>query len=167
MQPAKGLAYLLNCFWLLVPILAFNLIFTPSLPRDYQMAAFWKDIPAAVGAPENVLRVLVFLAPLIMRLRLSGPAERLGLALYLAGTLVYFASWWALIASPESACSRSALGFMAPAYTPILFLVGIGLVGKVLFVPGVPYRPWMYWGLSGLFLLFHNLHAGMVYARSH
>lgn len=158
-------AYLFNCFWLLVPMLVLNLLFTQSLPPNYQADVFWRDIPTAVGAPENVLRILVFMVPLAMQLRLAGRTERLGFAIYLIGAFVYFASWGALILAPESAWSRSAPGFMAPAYTPIVFLVGIGLVGRELFVPGMGYRPWMYVVLSGLFVLFHGTHAGMVYAR--
>jgi hypothetical protein len=30
----------------------------------------------------------------------------------------------------------------------------------------IPYSPWVYAGVAGIFLAFHNLHAWMVYSRS-
>jgi hypothetical protein len=165
MISSNKLDYLCNCFWLLVPILAFNVLFTRLLPPAYQMEVFWKDIPKVVGVPENILRTLVMILPIFMRLQLSTPHQKLGLGLYLAGLLSYFASWIALIAVPWSAWSMSAIGFLAPAYTPIIWLTGIGLMGDMLQFSRVPYRPWIYLGISGLFFAFHNLHAFLVYSR--
>jgi hypothetical protein len=54
---------------------------------------------------------------------------------------------------------------MAPAYTPIVWLLGIGMIGDEFFLPGVAFKPWMYWALSALFLVFHNLHTALVYSR--
>ncbi|MGD0860168.1 MAG: hypothetical protein ABR912_12680 [Terracidiphilus sp.] len=157
--------YLCNCFWLLLPILAFNLIFMRQLPPAYQMGVFWKDIPKAIGVPENLLRTLVMIFPVFMRLRISTPGQKLGLGLYVTGLLVYIGSWAALIAAPESAWSTSAIGFLAPAYTPIVWLIGIGLIGDELQLPRIQFKPWMYWTVSAFFLLFHNLHAFTVYSR--
>jgi hypothetical protein len=165
MTNSRLLGYLCNCFWLLLPILAFNPIFMRQLPPAYQMVIFWKDIPKAIGVFENLLRALVMILLVLMRLRVSTPGQKLGLGLYVTGLLVYFASWGALIAAPQSAWSISAIGFLAPAYTPILWLTGIGLIGDGLQFPRVPFKPWMYWTVSGLFLLFHNLHAFTVYSR--
>jgi len=165
MASSNKLGYLGNCFWLLVPILAFNVLFTRQLPPAYQMDIFWKNIPKAVVVPENVLRTLVMILPIFMRLQFSTPHQKLGLGLYLGGLLGYVASWSALIAVPWSSWSMSAIGFLAPAYTPIVWLTGIGLIGDELQSSRVPYRPWIYWGLSGLFLAFHNLHAFVVYSR--
>ncbi len=157
--------YLYSCFWLLVPILIFNLLFTHRLPAAYQMNVFWKEIPRIISYPENLLRMLVMIVPIFMRLRVSNSGQKLGLGLYLAGLLVYFASWAVLIVFPQCAWSTSEIGFLAPAYTPIVWLTGIGLIGDELLLPQVPFRPWMYWSLSGLFLLFHNLHAVLVSSR--
>lgn len=163
----KIVALLPNTFWLLVPILAFNIVFIRLLPPAYQMDVFWRDIPTWIGTPENVLRTIVFLLPLVMSLRAVTPAERAGFFLYVSGTLVYFAAWGALIAFPQSPWSRSAAGFMAPAYTPALLLAGISLIGDTLTVPGLFYSPWIYRVLSALFLIFHNLHAWTVFNRGH
>jgi hypothetical protein len=100
-----------------------------------------------------------------MRLQVSTPGQKLGLGIYAAGLLIYFASWLVLIAAPQGAWAATAAGFLAPAYTPALWFAGIGLIGQQLLVPGVPFKGWMYWILCALFLLFHNLHALTVFSR--
>jgi hypothetical protein len=148
--------------WLVVPIVLLNAGLMRRLPRAYQADVFWHGIPAWIKTGENVTRILVFVLPLFMRLDVS---QKAGLALYAIGVLVYSLAWLAEIVSPRSAWSTSAWGFMAPGYTPALWLAGIGLIGKKLFVP-VPYTPWVYVALSAAFLMFHNLHASIVYRRT-
>jgi hypothetical protein len=125
---SKNLGYLGNCFWLLLPILAFNLLFAHRLPAAYQTSVFWKDIPRWIGLPENLLRTFVMLLPLCMRLGISTPRQKLGLELYMVGLPVYFCSWAVLIAAPQCVWSTSEAGFLAPAYTPILWLAGMALM---------------------------------------
>ena len=165
MKPIGILPYFANTFWLLVPPLAFNIVFVKYLPHFYQKDVFWKDIPTWIGMPENLLRLLVFLLPMVMRLRTSTPNQKLGLWLYVVGTLIYFAAWGAQIAFPKSKWSISKAGFMAPAYTPVLWLSGIGLIGDTLTIPKMPYSPWVYWCLAGMFLVFHNVHTWLVHSK--
>jgi hypothetical protein len=167
MRFSKILSYACNCFWLLLPVLAFNLIFTHQLPPAYQMDIFWRNIPKTITLPENILRMLVMIFPAFLRLRISTPRQQHGLRLYLAGLLLYFASWTVLIVLPRCAWSVSMAGFMAPAYTPIVWLAGIGLIGDELLFPNIPIKPWIYWMLSALFLVFHNWHTGFVYLRNY
>ncbi len=166
MNISKNASYLYNCFWLLVPILVFNLIFTHQLPAAYQMDVFWYEIPKTISVPENLLRILVMILPVFMRLRISTRSQKLGLGLYLAGLLIYLSSWAVLIIFPQSEWSTSQIGFLAPAFTPIVWLLGIGLIGDEFRLHSVPFKPWMYLTLSVLFLIFHDLHAGTVYSRS-
>ncbi len=163
----KPAVLLSNTFWLMMPILAFNIAFVRKLPPAYQMDVFWRDIPTWISTPENGFRAIVFLLPLVMRLRAVTPAEKAGFILYGFGTLVYFAAWGALILSPQSPWSRSAAGFMAPAYTPAFFLLGISLIGDTLTIPALRYSPWVYRVFAALFLIFHNLHAWTVFNRGH
>jgi hypothetical protein len=158
--------YLLNCLLLIIPALAFNVIFTRQLPPAYQADVFWKDIPGWLGTCENLLRSLVFILPVLMPLNVTTREQRVGVGLFFLGTLIYFLAWIVLILYPASAWSTSAFGFMAPAYTPLLWLVGIGLIGDKLFVD-VPYKPWIYIGLVIIFLCFHNTHASIVYSRNY
>jgi hypothetical protein len=108
---------LLNCFWLLLPIFAWNAIFASRLPQE----GFKSDIgvPRPILWAENSLRIVVFLWALFLPLRWQDPQSRAGLALYGLGVLLYFASWLPLIYSSEAAWSKSAAGLLAPAYTSI------------------------------------------------
>jgi hypothetical protein len=67
---------------------------------------------------------------------------------------------------PLSPWSQSPLGFLAPAFTPALWLAGIASIGRTLYF-GDFYRPWMFLALSLVFLAFHNAHAWTVYSRLH
>jgi hypothetical protein len=158
-------SYLQNTFWLLIPILAFNIIFMKNLPHVYQRNVFWKNVPAWVGVPENLFRLPIFLLPLIMRFEVSSPSQKLGFWLYAVGTLLYFAAWGMQISFPRSTWSKSTGGFMAPAYTPILWLTGIGLIGDSLTIQGIPYKSYLYFCLVGVFLVFHNLHTWIIRVR--
>jgi hypothetical protein len=60
--------------------------------------------------------------------------------------------------------STSALGFLAPTYTPILWAVGIGLVGEQLHWRGA-YRRWIYIAMAVLFTAFHVSHAILFFTR--
>ena len=155
--------YVCNCFWLVLPVLLLNVFLTHKLPPMYQPKIFSRGIPAWISAGEHTFRLMVFLLALLMPLEVKGPTQKAGMLLYLAGLLLYAASWGAQILFSGSRWSTSRLGFMAPAYTPLLWLGGISLVGNRFYF-GLPPGPWVYLGLSALFLLFHNLHAWLVYS---
>ena len=157
--------YATSCGVLLLPALVWNAALADRLPPVYSMSEFWRDIPAVLGALENLSRILVFALPFFMPLELSMAVQRRGLLLFALGTLVYFGSWLAVMASPSSSWSTSALGFMAPAYTPALWLLGLAMIGRRLFW-GHRYRWWMYILISALFLAAHIAHAALVYGRS-
>lgn len=158
--------YALSCGLLLIPAILWNIALTEQLPPSLSFAEFWRDIPAPLVWAENSLRVAVFAVPFLMPLHLTVPGSARGLVVYAVGTLVYFASWLALVLFPASLWSTSALGFTAPAYTPLLWLLGIALLGRQLFW-GRFYRWWMYVVLALAFLATHVSHAVMVYVRSH
>lgn len=136
----------------------------PALPRTFRQEVFWDGIPWALMAAENTFRVMVFALPFLMPIRLDGKASRRGSLLFLIGLLVYVASWLLLIFSPDSVWSRSAAGFLAPAYTPALWLGGLAQIGQRLYW-GNWYRPWMYLVLCLLFEIAHVSHAALVYSR--
>ncbi len=142
----------LNCLWLLVPILAWNAIF--SIKLAHPAFEFDEAVPQWVLLLENLLRVAVMLLPLFMPLRWDTFQSRVGIAVYLIGLAIYFASWIPLMVAPESAWSSSLLGFLAPAYTPLLWLVGIGLISGW----------WPYLVLAVAFVGIHMIHWGQAYA---
>ena len=158
--------YLLSCFILTLPIMLWNVVLTNKLPKDFQPEIFWKNIPAYLTYGENISRTIVFLLTLLMPLSISTKTQKTGLFLYVCGTLLYFASWLALIYFPDTRWSKSIFGFIAPAYTPLMWLMGIGLIGNSFYF-NLPYRRWFFILTSFLFLIFHNYHAITVYFRTH
>jgi hypothetical protein len=158
--------YALNCFLLTIPILVWNILLADQLPAAYQEAVFWKDIPQFLAFGESISRIVLFLLMAVMPLRLTTRTQKTGLALYGFGTLVYFGSWLTLMYPISSAWPSSAIGFLAPAYTPIIWLVGIGLIGDS-FAFDVRYRRGYFFGVALVFLGFHVAHAWLVFGRMH
>ena len=157
--------YLLNCLLLLLPIMAWNVIFMNKLPWAYSEEVFSKNIPSIITNGEKIFRLIVFILPVLMPIQIGTQNQKLGLWLYLIGTAIYFLSWLVQIYFPQSAWSLSAWGFLAPAYTPLIWLAGIGLMGSKLYFSS-PYRSWMYIVASVIFLGFHLSHALTVFMRN-
>ncbi len=155
--------YLINCFLLLIPIFLWNLILAPYLPKGYSPEVFDSNIPFWIVYPENILRMILFIYPLTMVLSIKTTSQKLGLCLYIFGIVLYFLSWVWVIAYPESDWSTSLGGFTAPAYTPILWLTGIGLIGKESFFR-TKFNTVVYVLLAVVFVLVHTKHAMLVYA---
>jgi len=53
MKVTSFIDYLLNCLLLLLPIMAWNLIFASKLPRAYSDEVFSKDIPSFIEYGET------------------------------------------------------------------------------------------------------------------
>jgi hypothetical protein len=125
--------YLFNSFLLTIPILLWNIVLADKLPKAYQPEIFWDNIPLLVTYGENIARLLMFLFITLMPLNISTNTQKKGFMLYVVGALVYFASWLVLIYFPTSMWSTSVFGFLAPACTPLFWLIGIGLIGNSLY----------------------------------
>ena len=154
--------YLKNCFWLILPILFWNIWFANELPVSYTAAGGWDDIPLWLSFVENMLRLCVFMLPAFMIPEWNLPVQKAGILLYMLGVVFYFASWYWPIYLPESSWAQSLAGFMAPAYTPLIWLTGIGLIGQRSFLRWKKTSN-IYISLSVLFVCFHSLHAWMVF----
>ena len=156
--------YVLSCGLLTLPILVWNMAFTGFLPPALGSEEFWRDIPPRVTYGENVLRLIVVILPFLMPLDLVTVSQRRGLILFTLGMVLYFLAWLALILFPQSQWSLSWMGFVAPAYTPLVWLTGLSLIGRRLYWKG-PYCWWMYLLVALGFTAFHVEHASIVYAR--
>ena len=156
--------YIFNCFLLILPILLWNITLAAYLPKAFNPDVFWRDIPDWVVYCENTLRISIMVIPVIMFFSLKTSNQKIGLKIYFIGTLLYFLSWLALIIYPNSYWGQSMFGFMAPAYTPILWLIGIGLIGNKSFFR-IKNLTFIYISLSILFVSFHLLHTYIVYQR--
>jgi len=135
-----------NGFWLMLPILAWNIVFGPKITQE----AITSDAhsPAWLLGAENIFRLATFILPLLLRMDFSGRLGKIGLIVYIAGTLVYFASWLPLVYAPQSAWSQSAAGLLAPRLTPLIALLGVALIA----------RAWPYGLLATIFIFFHTWH---------
>lgn len=158
------LKYISCCLLLMVPPVSWNFLLTDKLPPAFQPGIFLNDIPRLLTYGENILRTSLFVLTALMPLSIHTKIQRIGLALYLIGLVLYFASWLPLIYQPESRWSVNAIGFLAPAYTPLLWLTGIELIGYRFYFR-VIYRRWFFLVLSSLFIFFHCVHTYLIYDR--
>jgi len=143
-----------------------NVFLTKELPKAFQPEIFWDDIPSFLTYGENISRIIVFILTFLMPLSILTSTQKKGLFLYISGSMLYFASWLLLIYFPDSGWCNSILGFMAPAYTPFLWLTGIGVIGNSFYF-NLTYRRWQFIGTSIVFLTFHNFHTLTIYFRTH
>lgn len=145
----------LNCFWLILPILIWNLIYSPKI-TDTRITSDAHS-PAWLLIAENVTRIAIFILPLLIPLPVGADRDppllvhsvgRIGLMVYVISTLIYFASWLPLLLTPGSTWSSSIAGLLAPRLTPFLCFLGIAMIG----------RSWLYGSLAAIFTLLHTWH---------
>jgi len=138
--------HLLNCLWLILPLLAWNFLLGPRITQE----AITSDAhsPKWLLIAENITRILVFSLPLLLPLNMKDAWSKAGVIVYILGTLVYFASWLPLMLASASAWSNSPLGLLAPRLTPFLSFLGISLVGHF----------WLYGVIAMEFVFFHTWH---------
>ncbi len=136
----------LNCLWLMIPLLTWNIVLAPKITLEQINSDAHSS--AWLLAAENITRIIVFAFPLLLPLQIQDGFSKTGLAIYLLGTLFYFLSWIPLIWMPNSVWSQSAVGLLAPRLTPFLPFLGIALIGHSV----------LYGVISALFILLHTLH---------
>ena len=158
--------YFFNCFLLTVPILLWDYIFTDKLPKAFQPEIYWKDIPSFIIYGENISRLIMFVFISLMPLKILSNKQKNGLVLYVIGVLLYFTSWVVLMYFPNTVWSNSVFGLLAPAYTPLFWLIGIGFIANSLFF-NIPYRRGLYFLVVIIFLIFHNWHTYLIYFKTH
>ncbi|MBL8018685.1 MAG: hypothetical protein JNM27_03390 [Leptospirales bacterium] len=157
-------ALLRNGLLLILPPMTITFGLWAALPPSYAMDRFWKEIPPWLALPENILRILVFALPAFLYFGRKEKKQALGWFLYPAGLLIYLASYLAQIFFADSAWSRSAIGFTAPAWSTSIWFGGIGLVCKDTWLP-LAWNRAVYLICCGLFLIFHIAHTALVFTR--
>jgi len=126
----------------MIPVLIWNLIFFSQLPEAYAAEAAEKGMTGVWTILEHIFRALTFLLPLGMVFGFEKRRQKLGTILYVLGLLIYVGSWIPLMISPAGTWALSTRGFLAPAYTPIIWLLGIWLMSENDTIPRIPARKW-------------------------
>jgi hypothetical protein len=136
----------LNCFWLVLPLLIWNILFGARITQEQITSD--AHSPAWLLGAENIFRLATFMLPLLLRVNFEASLGKIGMGIYSIGTLIYFASWLPLMLAPQSAWSRSIAGLFAPRLTPYLSLLGIAFIAQ----------SWLYALLAAIFIFFHTWH---------
>ena len=154
-----------NGLILIIPILVWNFIFTDKLPAAYKAKINNSRLLVFFSAGENIFRGIIFLLPLFIKISISTKTWRYCFVIFLLGTLLYFFSLLPLIYALKVAWSRSYLGLLAPAYIPLIWLIGLSLLFDTYYF-GMPYSKWHYIIPSILFVIFHCAHTLMKIKKS-
>ncbi len=158
------LLVLSNGFIPIIPVLLWNALLVKRLPEAYGSDAFDRDIPKIVLMLENVLRMLVFLLPLCAMLNIKTSTGQIGFIIYLFGMIIYFGSWILLIKYPTTKWCKSVFGFTAPAYTPLIWLVGLSLMIDSFYF-NFPFVFWYYAAPSCIFIIVHLAHSILAFRK--
>lgn len=153
-----------NGYMPMIPILLWNIVAVPKLPSAFDPQVFNSGIPLSVLIVENIFRTIVFILPLFLKINIDSQRGRQGLLIYIFGCLLYFASWLMLMYAPQSTWSNSIFGFAAPAYLPIIWLVGISFMAEAYYFK-ISYARWHLIVPSIIFSVFHITHTYLVYTR--
>ena len=153
---------------LIIPIIIWNISFISYLPSPYKPENFNSDIPLWITVGENLFRTVLFIFPVFFKINIKISFENKGLITYLLGVVIYFSSWLVIIISPASAWSASILGFSAPAYTPIIWILGLSMmVDAYYFNFKFNYSKWHFLLPSMSLIVFHISHVIYVFNRSY
>jgi hypothetical protein len=148
-----------NCFWFFIPVIIFNIIFTKYLPAHYL-----KNIKHPIVAMETTARIITIAFSIIMAITLDEKKKKIGLIVYIAGILIYFCSYFIVIKVPATSFNNNLIVLLAPYWTSVLWLIGIGLLGNKLFL-NIPYHYAVYIIISIIFAIIHSIHGYICYNR--
>jgi len=149
--------YKSNCFWFFIPIIIFNITFTKYLSGFYL-----KNINHPIVTIETIARVITIAFSVIMAIKLDNKIGKVGLIVYIIGVLIYFCSYFIVIKIPPILFHNNIIVLLAPYWTSVLWLIGIGLLGNKLFI-NIPYHYTVYIILSIVFAVIHSIHGYICY----
>ncbi|MDC7124204.1 MAG: hypothetical protein PQJ46_01465 [Spirochaetales bacterium] len=151
--------YLLNGGLLLLIAMLWNIIFYAKLPEVFLIENFTKNIPRIILTFESIFRYITFTFTFFIVIELKTRLQKAGLLIFIIGIIIYFSSWSIQMFAHESMFATSFIGFCAPAYTAIIWLLGIGLLSankykRMIFIP-----------VSLIFIMLHTVHIIIVYKQ--
>jgi len=138
-----------NCFWFFIPIIIFNIIFTKYLPEHYL-----KKIKHPIVTLETIARIITIAFSVILEINLDDKIGKTGLIIYIIGVLIYFCSYFIVIKLPATSFNNNIVVLLAPYWTSVLWLIGIGLLGNHYII---------YIIISIVFAILHSIHGYICY----
>lgn len=154
-----------NGYITIIPILLWNIIFFSKLPNLYDPQYFNSNIPLFISICENFFRAIIFILPLFFKIQLNNLIGKVGGIIYIIGSIFYYSSWLLLIYAPNLQWCKSIFGFTAPAYTIIIWLIGISLMADSYYFK-ISFSKWHFILPSLGMLFFHVYHTIIVYLRN-
>jgi len=151
------LKYIYNCFLFFIPILIFNILFFKKLPSYYL-----KNISHPIIKAETIIRIITIAFSIIMAINIQNNTGKIGLIIYIIGIIIYFSSYFIEIYFPNTLFSKKLIFILAPYWTSVIWLIGIGLLGNKLFV-NIPYHFTVYLIISVIFTIIHTIHGYLCY----
>jgi len=151
------LKYINNCFLFFIPVLLFNILFFKKLPSHYL-----KNISHPIIIMETITRIIVIAFSMIMAVNIQNKMEKTGIIIYAIGIIIYFTSYFIEIYAANSLFGRKLIFILAPYWTSVIWLIGIGLAGNRLFI-NIPYHFTVYLMLSVIFATIHTIHGYLCY----
>jgi hypothetical protein len=148
-----------NCFWFFIPVILFDLVFTKYLPAQY-----FQTTSSSIDLAENIVRTVLIALSMLMIINLNDIKGKTGILIYIIGLLLYFLSYFILINYADTVWGRNIIIQLSGYWTPIIWLFGVGLIGKKLFFK-IPFHYAIYLTLSMLFGIIHIYH-GYILLRS-
>ena len=149
-----------NCFLLFIPVILFDILFTNYLPEQYL-----KNSSHAIVPIENTARIVLIALSTIMRINIKDKTGKIGVLIYIAGLILYVASYFILIHYTDTVIGENRILQLSGYWTAMIWLIGIGLTGNRLFVK-VPYHYAFFLILSVLFGLIHTYHGYILLTNS-
>jgi len=149
--------YIYNCFLFFIPILIFNILFFKKLPSHYL-----KDISHPIIIAETIARIITIVFSIIMAINIQNKIGKIGLIIYIIGTIIYFSSYFMEIYFSNTLFGKNIIFILAPYWTSVIWLIGIGLLGNKLFI-NIPYHFIVYLILSIIFATIHTIHGYLCY----
>jgi len=151
------LKYINNCFLFFIPILLFNILFFKKLPSHYL-----KNISHPIIIIETITRIITIAFSIIMAVNIQDKTGKIGLIIYIIGIIIYFTSYFIEIYFPNTLFGDTIIFILAPYWTSVIWLIGIGLLGNRLFV-NIPYHFTVYLIISIIFATIHTIHGYLCY----
>jgi hypothetical protein len=129
-----------------------NILCTEYLPEYYL-----KSISHIIIPIEMVVRIILVALSTVMMIDIKDRIGKTGFIIYLVGLVIYFTSYFILINYSDTVVGKNIIVQLSGYWTAMIWLIGIGLTGKKLFVK-IPYHYTLYIILSVLFGMIHTCH---------